>query len=106
VRVLFDQGVPAPLRKLLATHEVVTAFERGWSTLRNGELLSAAESAGFDLLITTDQNLRYQQNLSDRRIAILVLLSTSWPRLQKAAEAISEGVAKAASGGYLEVSIP
>lgn len=81
MRILFDQGVPAPLREHLRGHEVQTAFELGWSTLRNGELLGRAE-AQFDALITTDSNLKNQQNLSGVKIAILVLPTTSWPRLQ------------------------
>jgi hypothetical protein len=81
VRILFDQGVPAPLREHLQGHEVATTFELGWSTLSNGELLSRAESK-FDALVTTDRNLRHQQNLAGRRIAIVVLPTTSWPRLQ------------------------
>jgi predicted nuclease of predicted toxin-antitoxin system len=89
VRILFDQGTPAPLREFLPSHEVETAFERGWSTLRNGELLARAEPE-YDLLITTDRNLRHQQNLSARRLAILVLPTTSWPRLRIAAAQIAE----------------
>jgi len=58
VRVLFDQGTPVPLRQLLTRHDVSTAFERGWSRLKNGELLIAAESAGFAVLVTTDTNLK------------------------------------------------
>lgn len=68
MRVLFDQGTPAPLRHGLPLHSVETAFERGWSALRNGDLLQAAENAGFDVMITTDQNLQYQQNLTERRM--------------------------------------
>ena len=71
MRILFDQGTPVPLRTALSRHFVQTAYERGWHALSNGELLQAAETAGFDLLVTTDQNLRHQQNLADRRIAIL-----------------------------------
>ena len=107
MRILFDQGTPAPLRKHLVTHqhEVNTAYERGWSALKNGELLSEAESAGFDLLITTDQNLRYQQNLSGRRIAIIVLDTTSWPRIEKAIEPSLSAVGSVQSGGYDEVEV-
>ena len=83
MRILFDQGTPAPLRRHLAGHSVDTAFERGWSGLTNGDLLDRAEENGYQLLITTDQNLRRQQNLAGRRLAILVLLSTSWPRIQR-----------------------
>jgi len=70
VRVLFDQGTPAPLRRHLPLHSVETTHERGWATLRNGDFLRAAENAGFEVLITTDQHLQYQQNLAERRIGI------------------------------------
>jgi hypothetical protein len=74
--VLFDQGVPLPLRRALARHVVSTAHQVGWSTLSSGELLAAAEEK-FDVLITTDQNLPYQQTLSDRRLAIVILSTTN-----------------------------
>lgn len=105
MRVLFDQGVPVPLRRHLDGHDVDTAFERGWSSLGNGDLLSQAEDAGYALLITTDQNLRYQQNLDDRAIAILVLMSTSWPRLQTRLNEIRDAVTGSAPGDYTVVSI-
>jgi hypothetical protein len=82
LRVLFDHGVPAPLREHLRAHEIRTAYELGWSTLRNGELLTRA-SQQFDALVTTDRNLKSQQNLAAFEIAILVLRTTSWPRLQR-----------------------
>jgi hypothetical protein len=91
MRMLFDQGTPVPLRQHLASHLVDTAFERGWSTLRKGELLDVAEHERYDLLITTDQNLRYQQQLAARQLAIIVLLSTSWPRIQRRIEAAIPG---------------
>ena len=70
-----------PLRQLLSGHSVSTAYEMGWSELANGDLLDAAE-ADFDALVTTDQNLRYQQDLAGRRLAILVLPTTSWPKIR------------------------
>src|SRR3989454_10267818 len=81
MRILFDQGTPVPLRRALTAHTVSTAFEMGWSNLDNGVLLTETEKA-FDAFITTDQNLRYQQNLAGRRLAILVLPTTSWPRIR------------------------
>lgn len=63
MKILFDQGTPAPLRQHLLEYSVFTAFDQGWSSLENGELLDAAEKAGFELLITTESNLRYQQDL-------------------------------------------
>ena len=86
-------------------HQVDTAFENGWSTLKNGELLDAAQLAGYDLLITTDQNLRYQQNLSNRTISILVLTVTSWPRIQLKIEEIIQSIAETKPGGYQEIQI-
>jgi hypothetical protein len=102
MRILFDQGTPAPLRRSLAEHSVSTAYEIGWSALSNGDLLSTAEPR-FDLLVTTDQNLRYQQNLSGRRLAILVLPTTSWPELQKHLAEITAAVAATQPGGYREL---
>ncbi len=106
MRILFDQGTPAPLRRFLHHHEVVTAYERGWARLTNGLLLEAAESAGFELLVTTDTNLRYQQNLAERRIGIVVLTTTSWPRIQRATESVAQAVESAFPGCYIEVPIP
>lgn len=106
MRILFDQGTPAPLRNLLGSHQVETAFERGWSILTNGELLAAAEQEGFEIFVTTDKNLRDQQNLSALRIAIVVLSSTSWLRIQKAATAIKEAIDASLPGSFKEVSIP
>lgn len=77
MKILFDQGTPVPLRGHLREHTVVTAYEQGWANLLNGQLLNVAQQAGYDLLITTDQNLRYQQNLAGRQLAIIVLRSTS-----------------------------
>ena len=73
MRVLFDQGIPLPLRPYLVGHSVRTAAQQGWATLGNGDLLKVAEEADFDVFLTTDKNIRYQQNLSGRKIAIVVL---------------------------------
>ena len=81
MRILLDQGTPASLRHELTGHGVSTAYEKGWAALKNGELLKAAE-AEFEALVTTDKNLRYQQNLAGRKLAILVLPTTSWPKIQ------------------------
>jgi predicted nuclease of predicted toxin-antitoxin system len=106
VKILFDQGTPVPLRKHLAEHEVFTAFEKAWSHLQNGELLQQAEEEGFEVLVTTDQNLRYQQNLQERKIAIVVLMTTSWPKIQKIIVAVVESIHAVNVGDYLEVAIP
>src|SRR5207302_10541665 len=94
MRILFDQGTPLPLKSSLTAHHTETAHQRGWSKLLNGELLAAAEAAGFDLLITTDQKLRYQQDLSRFRIAVLVLMVANWPTIQPHAPAIASAVDK------------
>ena len=106
MRVLFDQGTPEPLRHSLTQHEVATAFERGWSKLKNGELLDAAEKEAFAVLVTTDSNLKYQQNLRSRRIAVVVLTTPSWPRIQRAIPSIIRAIELAAVGSYAEVEIP
>ena len=105
MKILFDQGTPAPLRRYLAGHSVDTAYERGWSDLRNGDLLARAEMDGYELLITTDQNMRYQQNLSGSRLGILVLLSTSWPRIQLRIGDVQAVVDRMQPGDYREVPI-
>src|SRR5580658_687966 len=80
MRILFDQGVPAPLRRALTDHSVATAYEMGWTRLSNGALLRAADSK-FDVFITTDRNIRFQQNLAGYRLAILILPTTNWPEI-------------------------
>ena len=106
MRILFDQGTPVPLRQHLSGHDVATAFELGWSTLTNGDLLARAEAAGFDVLITTDRNLRTQQNLANRAISVLVLTTTSWPRIQQALPDVASSLSLLVPGAYAEVCIP
>ena len=79
MRILFDHSTPRPLRGYLAGHDVDTAAEQGWAELSNGELLDSAEDAGYDVLITPDQSIPYQQNLEERRLSIVVLSSNRWP---------------------------
>jgi len=105
LKILFDQGVPVPLRHALQGHEVLTAYEMGWDTLKNGDLLRSAESRNFDALVTTDQNLRYQQNLDARRMAIVVLLSTSWPRIRFKTHEIASCINEIKQGTFIELSI-
>lgn len=106
MQVLFDQGTPAPLRRFLLDHQVSTAYERGWSTLKNGELLQAAELAGFAVLVTTETNLKYQQNLAARRISVVVLSTTSWPRIRSQVDLVVVAVDSAVPASYFEVHIP
>ena len=105
MKILLDQGTPRPLRNYLDAHSVDTAAERGWSDLDNGDLLQAAEDEGYDLLITTDQNIRHQQDLANRNIAILVLLSTAWPLIRRKVDAISAAVNDMGPGELKEIAI-
>ena len=107
MRVLFDHGTPKGLARFLADHTVVTAQWQGWDTLSNGELLDAAEAAGFDALVTTDSRIRYQQNLTNRGIALVVLIgSTKWSQVRLNADRILKAVRDSARGSYVEVEIP
>lgn len=106
MQILFDQGTPVPLRRSLDGHVVATAYEFGWSTVTNGDLIRLAEQEGCELLITTETNLRYQQNLQARTIAILVLTTTSWPRIRQVTASIQDAVTATLSGEYRELSIP
>ena len=104
--ILFDHGTPAPLRLFLTGHTVKKAKDLGWDTLINGELLKAAEAASFQVLITTDKNIRYQQNLSEHAIAIVVLGIPQWPILRPHVDRVVAAVNAAKPGSYCEVEIP
>lgn len=104
--ILFDQSTPAPLRSALKGHIVEHAFERGWERFVNGDLLDAAEAEGFELLITADKNLRYQQNLTARKISIVVLGNAQWPFLRRHVERVVAAVDAATPGSFVEVEIP
>ncbi len=104
--ILFDNGTPAPLRYALKDHVVVEALERGWDALVNGELIAAAEAAGFELLLTTDKNMRYQQNLTGRRISFVVIGNQQWPTLRRYVQRVVDAVNAATPGSFAEVEIP
>ena len=104
--VLFDQGTPVPIRPFLKEHTVQTTAQRRWDKLKNGELLKAAEDAGFDVLVTPDKNIRYQQNLTVRTIALVVLGNPQWPILRLQMERVVAAVNAARPGSYTEVEIP
>ena len=106
MKILFDQGTPAPLRRWLAQHEISTAYEMNWSNLENGTLLNSAEQHGFNLLITTDQNLTYQQNLKLRVIAIIALPTTNWPRIRKNVDSVMAAVSQVTPGTYIKLRFP
>ncbi len=93
------------LRNVLPEHTVDTSAGRGWSELSNGDLLDIAESEGYELLITTDQNIRYQQDLAGRRLAVIVLLSTAWPYARSRTEDIRAAINEIQPGELREIPI-
>ena len=105
MRILFAHGTPSGIARALIGHEVTEAIERGWDRISNGELLTAAEAAGFELLLTTDKNIRYQQNLTGRKIAILVLGNSAWRMVRKRLDRVAVAVKAATPGSYAEVDI-
>ena len=106
MKILFDHGTPAPLRRDLHGHVVDTAKERGWDRLGNGDLLDVVESEGYELLITTDQSMKYQQNLAQRPLSVIVVLSTTWPYSLEGTEAIRAAIEGIQPGEVREVPIP
>ena len=104
--ILFDHGTPAPLRSFLRNHTVKKTKDLGWDTLSNGELLRAAEEAAFEIFLTTDKNIRYQQNLADRTIAIVVLNNSRWPVVRQYVDRVAAAITAAKPGTYTEVEIP
>lgn len=106
MRVLFDQSAPYGLARYLEGHLIVTAEECGWDRLSNGELLATAEKDGFDLFLTADKNIRYQQNLSDRKIALIVLGNSPWQLVRLHIAEIAAAVNAATPGSFVEIEIP
>jgi|SRR5579863_3231185 len=106
MRILFDQATPLPLRAFLKGHTVKSAWEQGWDRLKNGDLLDAAERDGFEILLTTDRNMSYQQKMDGRRIAVVVLGRQQWPDLRPHVALIVRALAGARPGTFTEVEIP
>lgn len=105
MRIVFDQNVPRALRNLLPGHDVRTAAEMGWSTLANGDLVDAAERAGFEAMITADRNLRFQVDISARAFAVIILSTNHWPTLQRGVPAILGALQRARPGSYQVVAV-
>ena len=105
MKILFDHGTPAPLRGHVPEHTVDTAAEKGWAELSNGDLLDQAESEEYELLITTDQSIRYQQKLGRRRLAIIVLRSNRWPDVLLRVDDIRAALERIQPGELREVEI-
>ena len=104
--ILFDNNVPRGLAKALHAHVVIESRERGWHLLKNGDLLKAAEDAAFDVFITSDKNIQYQQNLTNRKLAVVVLSQGRWRLVRQRLGAIAATVDSATPGSYTEVEIP
>jgi hypothetical protein len=104
--ILFDHSTLAPLRYALKGHVVVEAIERGWERLANGDLLKAAEGAGYEIFVTDDKNIQYQQSLADRRIAVIILGNAQWPVLRRYVDRVLAAVDATTPGSYSEVEIP
>ena len=107
MRILFDKNVPVGVRRFLPKHEVYTVLEMEWpDQLENGELLRLTEKSGFNVMVTSDQNIRYQQNLTGRKLALLVLGSNIWPVVRPHAETINANVDAATPGSYTFLEMP
>ncbi len=106
MRILFDNGTPRGLARHFIGHTVEKARLHGWEELTNGALIEAAEHAGFDLMVTTDKNIRYQQNLEGRKIALIVLEHSQWPMVKLVTSRIVAAVDAAVPGSYFEVDVP
>jgi hypothetical protein len=103
LKILFDQCLADDLKKSLPGHEVVFSRQLNWAELSNGQLIDAAEAAGFDVMITSDKNLKYQQNLSNRRISIIVLSNNYWPEVQRHLAEIVTAVEAAKPNSFQEI---
>ncbi len=106
MRILFDNGAPKPIARSLTGHMVTFARQIGWHELANGDLIRQAEAAGFEVLLSTDRNIRYQQNLTGRKIALVILSNQQWPRVRLHLERIAAAVNAATPGSFAEVDIP
>src|SRR5712691_1520875 len=105
MRILLDECVPSPMQSLLGNHVCATVQDRGWSGIRNGDLLQRAE-AEFDLFITSDQNIRYQQNLAGRHIAILELSTNDLRRIEAAPSLIENAINELQPNEFKQLTIP
>ena len=106
MKILFDNGTPKPIARSLTGHEITFARRIGWHELGNGELIQRAEEAGYELLLSTDKNIRYQQNLTGRKIALVILGNQQWPLVRLHLDKIAAAVNAATPGSFTEVEIP
>ena len=106
MRILLDHNVPRPLKDNLPGHDADTAADRGWQELNNGELLDQAETDGYELFLTSDQRIPFQQNLTRRNISVLILTTNSWPRLRQHLNDINQAVEAMAHNQLSQLDIP
>lgn len=106
MKILFDNGTPKPIARSLVGHEITFARRIGWHELENGELIQKAEEAGYEVLLSTDKNIQYQQNLAGRKIALVILGNQQWPLVKLHLDKIAAAVNAAAPGSFVEVNIP
>jgi predicted nuclease of predicted toxin-antitoxin system len=104
-RLLLDENMPKGMRNLRADHTVESAYRMGWGALANGDLITAAEAAGFDAMVTADSNIQYQQNLTGRRLALIVLSTNNWPIIRACVDAVRAAVQNAKPGSYTTVEL-
>ncbi len=104
--ILFDHCTPMPLRRHLPGHTVHAAYDMGWHTISNGRLIAQAEAAGYELLISGDQGIYYQQNLGNANLAIITLSENRWPQVRLKVNEIREAVDRILPGEFVEVEIP
>ena len=104
MRILLDENAPRQLRRILTGHAVRTSLEMGWARFSNGRLLDEAEKAGFDALITGDQNFAFQQNLTGRNIAVIILSTNTWPVIRTQPQTVRRAVANASPGTFTDAT--
>jgi hypothetical protein len=105
-RILLDESVPAGMVSILPAHDVRTAPEMGWAGITNGRMLDEAELAGFEIMVTADPNIKAQQRLAGRKIAIVVLTNNHWDTIRAAPNGIRQACDCATAGDYIVVDLP
>ena len=106
MNLVFDQNIPKPLLKSFSGHKVAHAPDLGWGELENGALITAAEQAGYDVLVTSDQNIRYQQNLTRRDIGLVALSTNLWPVIRQNLSRVVADILQATRRCYIAVELP
>ena len=106
MKIIFENGIPKPIARSLPNHEIAFARKIGWHELANGELIRQAEEAGYEVLLSSDKNIRYQQNLAGRKIALVILGNQQWPLVKLHLDKIAAAVNAALPGSFVEVDIP